>query len=180
PGIPSVSTARSQLNALTVGSPGSMSGYSRDLFRHWINVQGNCDAREMVLRRDGTGVNVNNACQPTSGSWYSQYDGQTVTSSSSVDIDHMVPLANAWISGASSWSASRREAFANDLSIPQLWAVSATSNRSKGDRSPDQWAPPRSAFRCTYARSWIRVKSAYGLRITSAEKTALNSMLNTC
>ncbi|KAH7374408.1 hypothetical protein B0T11DRAFT_268505 [Plectosphaerella cucumerina] len=159
---------------------GSATGYDRNLFRHWISVQGTCDAREMVLARDGSGVNTDSACQPTSGSWYSPYDGVTVTASSSVDIDHMVPLAHAWRTGAASWTAARREQFANDLSGPQLWAVSASSNRSKGDRAPDVWSPPRAAFRCVYARAWIRVKATYALTVSSTERTALTTMLNTC
>ncbi|EEY17021.1 secreted protein [Verticillium alfalfae VaMs.102] len=180
PGIPSATSARTLLAGLTVAAAGSSADYDRSLFRHWHIVSGTCDSRETVLVRDGSGVSTDSACQPTSGTWFSPYDGVTVTQSSSVDIDHMVPLANAWISGASTWTAARREAFANDLSGPQLWAVSASTNRSKGDRSPDLWSPPVTAFRCTYARSWIQVKSSYSLTITSAERTALTSMLNTC
>lgn len=83
-------------------------------------------------------------------------------------------------SGASSWSSSRREAFANDITRPQLWAVTDNVNQAKSDRSPDSWKPPLTSFYCTYARSWVEVKSYYGLSITSTEKTALTSMLNTC
>jgi hypothetical protein len=83
-------------------------------------------------------------------------------------------------SGASSWTAAQRQAFANDVARPQLWAVTASVNESKGDRSPDQWKPPLISFYCTYAESWIEVKSYYSLTITSAEKTALTSMLQSC
>jgi hypothetical protein len=83
-------------------------------------------------------------------------------------------------SGASSWTTARREQFANDLSRPQLWAVTDNVNSAKGDQSPDAWKPPLASFHCTYARSWVAVKSYWSLTITSAEKTALTAMLNTC
>ncbi|KAH6606048.1 hypothetical protein Trco_005201 [Trichoderma cornu-damae] len=180
PGIPTESSARAQLAGLTVAVAGSGTGYSRGLFPTWDAISGNCNAREYVLKRDGQDVQVNNACEAQSGTWISPYDNAVFTNASSLDIDHMVPLKNAWISGASSWTTAQRKALANDVSRPQLWAVSASSNRSKGDRSPDQWKPPLSSFYCTYAKSWIDVKSFYQLTITSAEKTALSGMLDTC
>jgi hypothetical protein len=124
-------------------------------------------------------VVVDSNCQPTSGTWYSQFDGVTLTSASQVDIDHQVPLAEAWRSGARSWTTDRRRAFANDLTWPQLIAVSASSNRSKGDQDPKYWKP-RAAFHCTYSRMWIRVKYRYDLTVDSGEKSALQTMLNTC
>ena len=180
PNIPSAATAQAELNALTVAAEGSSSGYSRDLFPHWITISGACNTRETVLKRDGTNVVVNSSCAATSGSWYSPYDGATWTAASDVDIDHVVPLAEAWKSGASSWTTSRRQSFANDLTRPQLIAVTDNVNQAKGDKDPAAWQPPRSAYRCTYARMWIRVKYAWGLRLQSAEKSALQSMLNTC
>lgn len=179
PNIPSKATAQAELNAITVAAEGSTAGYSRDLFPHWITVSG-CDTRETVLKRDGTGVVVGSNCTPTSGSWYSQYDGVTVSPSSGVDIDHVVALAEAWRSGAASWTTSRRQSFANDLTRPQLIAVSASSNRSKGDQDPSTWQPTRTAYRCTYARMWIRSKYYWGLTWQSSEKTAVQGMLNTC
>ncbi len=180
PGIPSKATAQSQLNALTVRAEGSMSGYSRDKFPHWITISGTCNTREQVLKRDGTSVVVDSACAATSGRWYSPYDGATWYAASDVDIDHVVPLAEAWRSGASSWTTSRRQSFANDLSRPQLIAVTDNVNQAKGDQDPSTWQPPRSAYRCTYSKMWITVKYSYGLTLQSSEKTALQSMLNTC
>ena len=180
PTPPSASTAASQLASLTVKAEGSTSGYSRDLFPHWIIKSGTCDTREEVLKRDGTGVTVDSSCHPTAGKWYSVYDATWVTSSSSVDIDHIVPLAEAWKSGANAWTTSRRQQFANDLSIAQLIAVSASSNRSKGDSDPASWKPTNTSVHCIYAREWIWVKYTYGLSLQSAEKTALQQMLGTC
>jgi hypothetical protein len=96
PGIPSTSTANGYLASLTVAAQGSQDGYSRDLFPHWITQSGTCDTREVVLQRDGTNVVQSSSCSATSGSWYSPYDGATWTAASDVDIDHMVPLSNAW------------------------------------------------------------------------------------
>ena len=104
PNIPSASTALSRLNALTVAAESHHSSYDRDLFPHWITITGSCNTREQVLKRDGTGVVVNSSCAATSGSWRSPYDGATWTNPSDVDIDHMVPLAEAWSSGAWAWT----------------------------------------------------------------------------
>ena len=180
PTPPSASTAASQLASLTVKAEGSTSGYSRDLFPHWIIQSGTCDTREVVLKRDGTGVTVDSSCHPTAGRWYSVYDATYVNESSGVDIDHIVPLAEAWKSGANTWTTARRQQFANDLSIAQLIAVSASSNRSKGDQDPSEWQPPNGSVHCIYAREWIWVKYTYGLSLQSAEKTALQQMLSRC
>ena len=142
-------------------------------------------------------------CAATSGTWYSPFDGAIWHDASEVDIDHMVPLKNAWIvrlvplmqvpcrqkaamltrtnkSGASSWSTSKRRVFANDVAHPQLWAVTSRVNSDKSDQSPDGWKPPLKSFYCTYAKSWIAVKHHWDLTITSTEKSALSSMLGNC
>ncbi|KNG44324.1 secreted protein [Stemphylium lycopersici] len=180
PNIPSTSAARTQLAGLTVAAQGPQTGYSRDLFPHWITQSGSCNTREEVLKRDGTNVVTSSSCAATSGTWVSPYDGATWTAASDVDIDHMVPLSNAWKSGAASWTTARRQAFANDLTNPQLLAVTDNVNQSKGDKGPEDWKPPLTSYYCTYSKMWIKVKSVYGLTITSAEKTALTSMLATC
>lgn len=178
PGTPSKSTAQSELNSLTVQPEGSLTGYSRDLFPHWIDQGGGCDTRQVVLKRDADYYSGD--CPVTSGKWYSYYDGVTVYSPSDIDIDHIVPLAEAWRSGASSWTTEKRQDFANDLDGPQLIAVTASVNRSKGDQDPSTWQPPRSGARCAYAKWWIHTKYRWGLTLQSSEKSALQSMLNTC
>jgi hypothetical protein len=180
PDPPSASTSQQSLNELTVKAEGSGDGYSRDKFPHWSTVSGSCDTRDEVLKRDGTNVTVDSQCEPTGGRWYSVYDGVWVTNDSDVDIDHIVPLAEAWRSGASSWTTSRREQFANDRTRAQLIAVTASSNRSKGDQDPAEWKPPNTSVHCIYVREWIWVKHYYGLSVNPAEKSALQSMLNGC
>lgn len=180
PNIPSASTAATRLNSLTVAAESHASTYDRDLFPHWITITGACNTREQVLKRDGTGVVVNSSCAATSGSWYSPYDGATWTAAADVDIDHMVPLAEAWASGAWAWTTSQRQTYANDLGGPELWAVTDNVNQSKGDKDPAEWQPSLSSFRCTYARAWIQVKYYYALTVDSSEKSALTTMLGTC
>ncbi|MYV95350.1 DUF1524 domain-containing protein [Streptomyces sp. SID1034] len=180
PGMPTVSVARAQLAGLKVAAVGSMAGYSREKFPHWASQGAKCDTREVVLERDGTGVTKDAECKAVSGSWISRYDHLAFASAAKMDIDHTVPLANAWRSGASTWTTEQRKAFANDLTHPQLVAVSATSNRAKGDQSPDQWAPPAKDYWCAYAESWTTVKAAYQLTVTDAEKAKLGDMLATC
>ncbi len=180
PNIPSYSTALSRLNSLTVVAESHHSTYDRDLFPHWITITGTCNTREQVLKRDGVNVVVNSSCAATSGSWYSPYDGATWTSAADVDIDHMVPLAEAWSSGAWAWTTDKRRTYANDLGGPELWAVTDNVNQSKGDKDPAEWKPPLTSFWCTYARAWIQVKWYYALTVNSAEKSALLTMLGYC
>jgi hypothetical protein len=173
--------ARQQLDALQVATPLSMAGYSRARFPHWIQQGDGCDTRETVLKRDGQNVRSTAAtCKVTSGQWTSPYDGKTVTDESKLDVDHVVPLADAWRSGAKNCTDDKRSQFANDLTDPQLITVSASTNRAKGDQDPSQWKPPNHAFWCTYARNWIAVKAHWQLTITETEKTALIDMLGTC
>jgi hypothetical protein len=180
PGIPSESTARTWLSTIRVAPLGTSDGYSRDLFPHWWTVTGTCNTREMVLQRDGTNVVVDWSCAAISGSWYSPYDGATWRAASDVDIDHVVPLSNAWRTGARSWTTAKREAFANDRYHPQLIAVTDNVNQAKGDLSPDQWKPPLTSYWCTYAKMWVASKYEWGLWVTSTERSALYGMLDRC
>jgi 5-methylcytosine-specific restriction endonuclease McrA len=175
----SASTARTYLASLTVATE-DRTGYNRDLFPHWITISGACNTRETVLKRDGSGVVTDSACAATSGSWYSVYDGATWTAASDLDIDHLVPLAEAWDSGADNWTTAQRQAFANDLTRPQLIAVTDNVNQAKGDQDPATWMPSRTAYACTYVRAWVQVKYYYNLSVDSAEKSKLSSVLSGC
>jgi hypothetical protein len=96
PGVPTTAAAKTQLSGLKVAAQGPQTGYSRDLFPHWISQGGKCNTRKVVLARDGTNVVQDASCSATSGSWFSPYDGATWTAASDLDIDHLVPLSNAW------------------------------------------------------------------------------------
>jgi len=120
-------------------------------------------------------------CIVMDGVWFSRYDDERTGNPSSFDIDHMVPLAEAWGSGASTWTDVRRQDFANDLDYrPALIAVTASSNRSKGDRDPAEWMPPSADYRCTYLRQWIGVKYRWGLSVDRVERGAIAIGLQRC
>lgn len=180
PNIPTAATAKSELAGLTVRADGSMTGYSRDKFPHWITQSGTCNTREAVLKRDGTNVVTDSSCAATSGRWFSPYDGATWSAASDVDIDHIVPLAAAWRSGAASWTTAQRQSFANDMSGPQLIAVTDNVNQAKGDQTPATWKPPLTSYWCTYAKMWVHTKYRWNLSVNSAEKTELTGMLGRC
>jgi uncharacterized protein DUF1524 len=176
---PDSGQAGTQLGKLKVAKAGSMKGYSREKFPHWRSTGSNCDVRDSVLKRDGSKVKAS-GCNVIAGTWTSIYDGKVLDSPTKVDIDHVVPLANAWRSGASAWTTDQREDFANDLDDPQLVAVSANANRSKGDQDPSTWKPTAAGNWCAYATDWIAVKTHWKLTVTTAEKAALKDMLEKC
>ncbi|MEU6246028.1 HNH endonuclease family protein [Glycomyces sp. NPDC047010] len=175
PGIPSLSTAQSELNALTVASESHGDSYDRDLFPHWSSVGDGCTARQYVLKRDGTDVETGSDCQPDSGSWQSDFDNQWTSTVSNATVDHVVALSEAWASGAWAWSTAEREDFANDISSPQLWIATTSANSSKSDYDPAEWMPTNTSVRCDYVKAWTHVKYLYDLTIDSAEKSAIQS-----
>ncbi|KAJ7274112.1 hypothetical protein C8J57DRAFT_1314683 [Mycena rebaudengoi] len=176
----SVATAKTYLSELTVAVESNVPAYDRDLFKTWDIISGTCDTRETVLKRDGTNVVQSTACAATSGNWVSPYDGVPTTLASDLDIDHVVPLKEAWVSGARTWTNAQRESFANDLTRPQLVAVTDNLNQSKGDRDVAEWVPPLASYVCTYVRAWITVKHFYDLTVDTAEKAALTNYLAAC
>lgn len=169
---------------LRVEAESPRAGYDRDLFEHWTDADGDgCDTRDEVLIAESiTAVQVSQpGCQLSGGRWVSIYDGVETIDSSSFDVDHVVPLAEAWDSGAWAWDAARREAFANDLARPDaLFAVSASSNRAKGDRDPAEWQPDQDSVSCRYAQAWVEVKVEWNLSADPAEAAALDAMLVGC
>lgn len=180
PGIPDAATAKGYLNQLKVAPDGSMEGYDREKFPHWSEQSGNCNTREEVLKRDGENVKPGNDCYPTSGTWTSAYDGKKLNKASEVQIDHIVPLADAWRTGAAKWSQEQREGFANDLKQPQLIAVSGPSNQDKSDKTPEEWMPSNESYRCDYAASFVAIKHSYKLTVKDEEKKALEGALSKC
>jgi hypothetical protein len=170
-------------SGLIVADELSLAGYSRDLFDHWQTVEGGCSVRERVLideSRSPAQVDPF-GCAVVAGDWFSIYDGIEIQDPSELDIDHVVALAEAWRSGAATWDERRRTAFANDLTDPRtLVAVSASSNRSKSDRDPSEWRPPRREAWCAYASDWIAIKVRWQLTADPAEARALEDMLAAC
>ncbi|WP_419841670.1 trypsin-like peptidase domain-containing protein [Candidatus Poriferisodalis sp.] len=147
------------------------SGYNRDaVFGDWRRSGGKT-TRQHVLADE----------QLPDGSWYSAYDNTVVETASQLDIDHLVPLAEAWDSGGHAWSEDRWKRFGNDLGDPRaLIAVSYSTNRSKGARDPGEWWPPNDEYHCQYAVDWIAVKTRWDLAIDTVEQDALEAKLEQC
>lgn len=156
-------------------------GYSRDLFPHWIDADGDgCSTRNEVLISEADDpVSVGSGCSLSGGRWFSYYDRVSWTNPSDIDIDHMVALAEAWDSGARSWSTSTRQAFANDLGDSRsLVGVTDNVNQAKGDQDIAQWLPQYD--RCRYLREFVAVKHRWRLTVDSAEKSAMRSLASGC
>ncbi|MEW2297929.1 HNH endonuclease family protein [Streptomyces sp. NPDC006743] len=158
-------------------------GYQRSKFKHWTDADHDgCNTRAEVLKAEAvTAPEQGPNCRLTGGVWYSPYDDRYIEGPSGLDIDHLVPLAEAWDSDASTWTPAEREAYANDLGDERdLIAVSAASNRSKADQDPSTWLPPAVGYRCTYVTDWIADKTRWGLTIDTPEQTALAEVLEQC
>ncbi len=162
--------------------------YNRSAFRHWIDAdKDGCDTRAEVLIEEAiVKPKVGKKCALTGGRWRSQYDKLVTTNASALDIDHLVPLAEAWRSGAWAWTDKQREDFANDLTDSRaLVAVSASSNRSKGDKDYSEWQPKLSDgtepwIGCNYLKAWIAIKMRYQLTVDSNEATWIQTGNSTC
>ncbi|WP_329202734.1 MULTISPECIES: HNH endonuclease family protein [unclassified Streptomyces] len=160
-------------------------GYQRTSFKHWnagdIPADG-CNTRAEVLLSEAVEFpEIGPGCALTGGLWWSYYDDTTVTEASKLDIDHMVPLAEAWDSGASAWTPARREVYANDQGqLSSLVAVTARSNRSKADQDPAQWLPPSPDALCRYGAEWTATKLRWGLAVDGAERERLLDIAAGC
>jgi hypothetical protein len=170
----------SLLSELRVTDEAFSSSCKRTFCRHWIDADSNgCDTRREVLAAEST---KRVSCRTlTGGTWLSAFDNAKTTNASGFDVDHMVPLKEAWESGAHSWDSATRTSFANDLAYEHsLIAVSARSNRSKSDRDPNNWMPPSTSFHCQYVGRWIAVKYRWSLSVDPAEKNFLDSKVASC
>jgi hypothetical protein len=175
------------LNKLPVKGRAPKTGYSREQFPHWKDPDKNgCDTRNDILKRDLNKVvfkaDTNN-CKVISGSLLDPYSNKLISfdlskSASTIDIDHVVALSNAWQTGAFQLTLTQRTNFANDPL--NLLAVDAKLNRQKGDGDAATWLPPYKSYRCTYVARQVSVKSKYKLWVTSPEKSAISNLLTSC
>jgi hypothetical protein len=155
-------------------------GYQRTLFPLWDDADGDgCDTREEVLISEADDPpTVGAGCAISGGRWFSYYDRVSWTDKSRVDIDHVVPLAEAWDSGARTWTTTTREAYANDLGdYRTLIGVTDSVNQAKGDQDVAEWLPTYD--KCRYLRDWVAVKHRWGLNVDGTEKAALTADVST-
>jgi hypothetical protein len=158
-----------------------LDGYNRSLFKHWIDEDKNgCNTRAEVLIAEAVvKPKKGKKCKLTGGKWLSAYDGKTLTNASKLDVDHLVPLAEAWRSGAWAWTPKQRQDYANDLSDSRaLIAVTLTTNRSKGDKDISDWVPKIDT--CGYVQNWIAIKVRYSLTYDAKEAKSLFSYFEVC
>ena len=183
-----------RLESLRVAGRAPKTGYERELFgQAWsddVTVEfghNGCDTRNDILRRDLTNIQLKEGtygCVVLSGTLDDPFSGQRIdfvrgqSTSSQVQIDHIVALSDAWQKGAQQWDEETRRNFANDPR--NLRAVKGNLNSQKGDGDAATWLPPQRGYRCEYVRSIIDVKAEYGVWVTPAEKEALHTQLSTC
>jgi hypothetical protein len=173
------------LNSISVKGRAAKTGYTRAQFTHWSDIDRNgCDARNDTLKRDLTEVIYKAGtrdCKVISGLLLDPYSGKVITFSSTkstIDIDHVVALSNAWQTGAAYFDKTKRQQIANDPL--NLLAVDFSLNRQKGDGDAATWLPPLKSYRCDYVARQIAVKAKYGLWVTQPEKNAIVKLLEKC
>lgn len=173
------------LNSLAVKGRAAKTGYTRAQFTHWSDLDRNgCDARNDTLKRDLTEVIYKSGtrdCKVISGLLLDPFSGKVITftsTKSTIDIDHVVALSNAWQTGAAYFDKTKRQQIANDPL--NLLAVDSTLNRQKGDGDAATWLPPLKSYRCDYVSRQVAVKVKYGLWVTQSEKDAIVKILEKC
>lgn len=159
--------------------------YNRADWPHWIDADGDCqDTRQEVLIEESltpVAFGDERRCRVLTGTWRDAYSGLVHTDPTVLDIDHLVPLANAHLSGGWWWTTDRKRDYANDLIDPNhLIAVHQSLNRQKGAQTPATWRPPDRSAWCRYASAWIGVKDRWMLSVAAEERTALTEMQASC
>ena len=180
-----IDAAKQAVSDLPAKGRAPLTDYAREAFgTPWSDTNDNgCDTRNDILRRDLVDTRVVD-CMVMSGVLKDPYSGDRIrfvrgpVTSLDVQIDHVVPLANAWQTGASYWAPAKRERFANDRR--NLLAVRGDLNMQKSDGDAATWLPPRKAFRCEYVAIQVLTKQRYGLWVTPAEKAAMQRILDRC
>ena len=161
-------------------------GYVRTKFKHWITIsrsgQTSCDTRKSVIIDEALSKpSILPGCVIKGGEWLSIYDNVKVTDASKLDVDHMVQLAEAWDSGASTWTDLKRQQYANDMvDTKHLIAVTGSSNRSKSDQDPAEWMPTNNNYWCTYLENWVSIKTRWNLSVDKKEKEFILTNLKSC
>jgi len=155
-------------------------------FGTWIKPDSKTclNTRGVVLQRESTiETQTGGACTVRSGKWHDPYTDQDYNSASDLQIDHLVPLKNAYMTGAFEWDSKKRCLYANFLGNRfHLVPVNGVQNEEKGDRSPAEYMPPNSHYQCEYIRNWLEIKLIWSLRLTPFEVDGLKKEIarNNC
>ena len=173
------------IEALMVHAVHQHTPYNRDDYHtHWQDKDGDCmNIRHEVLRTESLRVPnlTQDGCRVVGGLWYDNYSGAHYTNPRELDIDHVVPLKEAHISGGSAWSVAKRHAFAQDIQDPEtLIAVHRDQNRRKGAQDPAHWMPPNIAYHCQYIHTWVAIKQKWALSIDAQERDFLVQQRKEC
>lgn len=174
---------RTAARSLKVASEAN-AGYDRSkYFGSWKDANGDCqNTRAEVLlaeTRTTARYTTSRRCTVSRGTWVTNWDNRTYYSASDVQIDHLVPVHEAWGSGARFWSQARRIAFYNDLGdYRSLNAQTGSLNASKQASGPERWMPPRN--RCRYIADWVAVKIRWGLKVDIYERATLIRYADSC
>ena len=165
--------------------PAGIPEYDRSDWRHWIDEDGDCqDARQESLVEESlveVTFETDRKCRVETGQWFGAFTAVYVDDPGDLDIDHMVPLKNAHLSGAWGWNPAMKEEYANYLEDPDhLIAVSSRANRSKGAKGPEEWMPSNQDYWCEYATDWAEIKERWELTMTKIESEIVMVMLGAC
>lgn len=182
-----LSASREQLNLLLINDDFSqIPSYDRELyFGSWTDEDGDCqNTRAEVLIQESLsvlGFRSSSNCVVDNGEWLDPYTNNLYYFANELDVDHVVPLYNAWQSGAYLWNDFKREDFANYMIFEDhLIAVDKYQNRQKGAKDPSEWMPANSDFHCEYVAIWIEIKYLWELTITSSEYKFLDTVISSC
>jgi hypothetical protein len=173
---------RTAIDGLVVAAEDN-SGYDRDrYFGTWTDADGDCQNTRQEVLADETTVPVaftNGGCVVSGGQWFTSWDNRVHASPSTLQIDHTVPVHEAWGSGARYWSQARRVAYLNDVGDPRTLTAQTTElNVEKNGQSPQYWMPPENG--CAYIEQWVAVKIRWGLTVNSGEKATLLGFADAC
>lgn len=156
--------------------------YKRSTFRHWVDADRDCQntRQEVLIRQSLVPVLMDEkGCKVISGKWYDPFTDKFYSNPRRLDIDHHVPLKEAYSSGADKWDYETRKAFANDLETKgALIAIYLGTNRSKGAKDPGRWLPKNG--KCKYIETWVRIKEKWGLKYDVQEKGVVASLAAQC
>lgn len=167
--------ARSPAPGTACMTPEERSSFDREaLFGSWQDDDGDCRNTRAEILQASSSTTVDGGCSILAGAWYDPYTGDTIRRPKDLDIDHIVPLKEAWLSGAWKWTREERIAFANNPEV--LLAVGKSANRAKSDKDPAEWLPPDASYHREYALRWATIKIKHRLAADPRERATLERL----